>query len=127
VAKTSLHYDKDKQTTSGGASVEFQATRTTCSADNPEALKAKIKSSGDKLKTAMGQLSAAKPDERLGKLTEIAGAIADMYDAVDKSKSACKQTPVVTFGFGLQGPLTPETDPSKRTPGYVGGTIIIPF
>jgi len=127
VAKASLHYDKDKQTTSGGASVEFQATRTVCSASDPEALKAKIKSSGDKLKTAMDQLGSAKPDERLGKLADIASAIADMYDAVDKSKSACKQVPTATFNIGVQGPLSPDPDPTKRQPSFIGGTLTIPF
>jgi len=127
VAQAGVSYDKDKQTTTGKASIELQATRTVCNASDPESLKTKIKTSGDKLKTAMDQLGAAKPDERLGKLADIASAIADMYDSVDKAKSACKQVPAATISFGVQGPLTPETDPTKRTPSSIGVTLTVPF
>ena len=127
--KSSVSYDKEKGAT-GSAGLQIEATRTVCSAANPDALRAKVTKAGDDLKKAMGEFSAESDNsKKLMKAADIASALGDMYDAVDKSKEGCKQVPAVTFEFGAKGPLggVTETDPSKRTPGYIGGTITIPF
>jgi len=81
----------------------------------------------------MKELETAAPDDRLSKLADIAGAIGEMYDAVDKAKGSCKEVPRATFNFGVQGPLSPsdsslnDPDPNKRPSTFIGGTLTIPF
>ncbi len=120
---------KEKGAT-GSAGLVIETTRTVCHAPSPDSLKAAITKAGDDLKKAMTEAQAAKTNEdKLSKLVDVASAIGDMYDAVDKAKSACKEEPAATFKFGVQGPLsTPsgapeETDPSKRPGTYVGGSV----
>ncbi len=127
--KSSVSYDKEKGAT-GSAGLQIEATRTVCSAANPDALRAKVTKAGEDLKKAMGEFSAESDNaKKLSKAADIASALGDMYDAVDKAKEGCKQVPAVTIEIGAKGPLGggTETDPSKRTPGYIGGTITIPF
>jgi hypothetical protein len=127
--KAGVSYDKEKGAT-GSAGLQIEATRTVCSAANPDALRAKVTKAGEDLKKAMGEFSAESDNsKKLLKAADIASALGDMYDAVDKSKEGCKQVPAVTVEFGAKGPLGggTETDPSKRTPGSVGVTVTIPF
>jgi hypothetical protein len=127
--KAGLSLDKDKGTT-GSAGLTIESLSTVCHADNPEDLKTKIKSAGDKLKKAGQEYNTATTNEdRLSKLVDMAGAIGDMYGAVDKSKKGCKQVPWATFKFGIQGPLapTPGEPPGKQSPSYIGGSLTIPF
>lgn len=131
-AKAAVKVDKDKGT-SGSAGLEISTTKTVCNAPSPESLKAKITAAGEKLKKAMKELETAAPDDRLPKLADIAGAIGEMYDAVDKAKGSCKEVPRATLGIGLQGPLAPsdkflnDPDPMKRPATSVGVTLTIPF
>ena len=128
-AKASVSYSKEKGAT-GSAGLQIEATRTVCSAASPDALRAKVTKAGEDLKKAITAFNAETDNsKKLMKAPDIASALGDMYDAVDKSKEGCKQVPAVTFEFGAKGPLGggTETDPSKRTPGYIGGTITIPF
>ncbi|HEY0608243.1 MAG TPA: hypothetical protein VGD35_01275, partial [Chitinophaga sp.] len=131
-AKVGLKVDKDKGT-SGSAGLEISTTKTTCNAPSPESLKGKINAAGEKLKKAMKELETAAPDDRLPKLADIAGAIGEMYDAVEKAKGSCKEVPRATFNFGIQGPLAPsdsalnDPDPMKRPSTFIGGTLTIPF
>jgi len=127
--KAGAKYDKDKGA-SGSAGLQIEMTKTVCRAANPEELKAKITKAGADLMKAMQEFSAESDNEKkLLKVADIVSPLADMYDAVDKSKAACKQVPAATFEFGAKGPLggDPGSDPSKREPGYIGGTITIPF
>ncbi len=125
--KVGVSYGKEKGAT-GSAGLQIEMTKTVCSAANPEGLKAKINKAGEELKKAMQEYSAeSDSDKKLMKLADIGSALGDMYDAVDKSKSACKKVPAAKFEFGAKGPLGGESDPSKREPGYIGGTITIPF
>ncbi len=127
--KSSVSYSKEKGTT-GTAGLQIEATRTVCSAANPDALRTKVTKAGEDLKKAMGEFSAESDNaKKLSKAADIASALGDMYDAVDKSKEGCKQVPAVTFEFGAKVPFGggTETDPSKREPGYIGPTVTIPF
>jgi len=124
---------KEKGTT-GSAGLVIETTRTVCHAPSPESLKADITKAGDDLKKALQEAQAAtKNEDKLSKLVDVASAIGDMYDAVDKAKKSCKQEPAATFKFGVQGPLSPpsgapeETDPSKRPAPYIGGSITFHF
>ncbi len=125
--KAGVSYGKEKGAT-GSAGLQIEMTKTVCSAANPEGLKAKINKAGEDLKKAMQEYKAESDSEKkLMKLADIGGALGEMYDAVDKSKSGCKKVPTVKFEFGAKGPLGGESDPSKREPGYIGGTVTIPF
>jgi hypothetical protein len=125
--KSSVAYEKEKGAT-GSAGLQIELTKTVCSAANPEGLKAKINKAGADLKKAMQEYSAeSDADKKLMKMADIGGALGEMYDAVDKSKSSCKKVPAAKVEIGVKGPLGGETDPSKREPGYIGGTVTIPF
>jgi hypothetical protein len=130
--KAGFKVDKDKGS-SGSLGLEITTTKTVCSAANPEALKAKILESGEKLKKALDELPGVESEKRLEKLIDIGSAIGDMYDSIDKSKQGCKETPAATFNFGVQTPISPsdkaleETDPLKRPAPFIGGSITIPF
>ena len=80
---------------------------------------------GDKLNKAAKEFETATGTDKLGKAFDIAGAIGEMYDAVDKAKARCKQVPRATVELGYKRLLTPgsETDPTKLPPtDYVGIT-----
>lgn len=131
-AKAAVKVDKDKGT-SGSAGLEISTLKTVCNAPSPDALRTKITASGEKLKKAMAEVGAATEMDRVEKLTQIAGAIGEMYDAVEKAKSGCKQVPSATLNLGVQTPLKPkddainDPDPNKRPSTYIGGTLTIPF
>jgi len=84
------------------------------------------------LVTGKGETKISNED-KLKKGKDIASAIGDMYEAVDKSKQACKETPLIKAEFGYKFPIKPsdealkETDPSKRPAPYIGGTITVFF
>jgi hypothetical protein len=131
--KAGLKLDKEKGP-SGSAGLTIESLHTVCHADNPAQLKDKVKSAGKKLVKAYQEYGAARTSEdRLSKAVDMAGAIGEMYDAVDKSKKGCKPGTTAKFGFGVRGPLAPtpgalaEPDPTKRPATYIGGTITIPF
>ena len=125
-ATAGAEYDTDKKVASGSAGLEIESVKTTCHATNPEETRSKIVAAGAKLMKASQEHSATKD---AGKLIDIAGALGEMYDAIDKAKASCKQVPRFKIEFGAKGPLGPadETDPSKRMPATIGGTLSIPF
>ncbi|MFZ4702541.1 MAG: hypothetical protein ACOYMG_21055, partial [Candidatus Methylumidiphilus sp.] len=113
---------------------EIESSRKVCQADNPEELKAKVTKAGEDLKKAYAEFNAAtNNEEKLKKGVDLVSAIGDMYDAVDKSQKACKDTPAFKAEFGFKGPIKQtdealkETDPTKRLSPYVGGTITVFF
>ena len=125
-AVAGAEYDTDKKVATGSAGIEIESVKTTCHATNPEETRSKIAAAGDKLMKASQEYSAA---HEATKLISIAGAIGEMYDAIEKAKAACKQVPRFKIDLGVKGPLGPvdDTDPSKRTPSTIGGTLTIPF
>ncbi|MDB5285239.1 MAG: hypothetical protein JWR05_188 [Mucilaginibacter sp.] len=131
-AKAAVKFDKDKGS-SGSAGLEITTTKTVCNAPSPDSLKAKITESGEKLAKALKELETVKPDERLSKLIDIAGTIGEIYDAVDKSKSQCKEVPRATVNIGVQVPINPsdstlnDPDPTKRPASSIGVTLTVPF
>ncbi|HNB51768.1 MAG TPA: hypothetical protein PK530_07485, partial [Anaerolineales bacterium] len=125
--KAGASYDKDKGF-GGSAGLQVELTDTVCQAANPTQLKEKITKAGEKLTKAMNELMAESDNEkRLSKVPDVASALGDMYDAVEKSKASCKKVPRAKFEFGYKGPLGDEPDPNKRQPSYIGGTLTIPF
>jgi hypothetical protein len=130
--KAGVKYDPKKESTTGSAGLEIELQKKTCSAANPNALRAKITKAGEELTKAGAEFNAATTNEdKLSKAADVASALADMYDAVDQSTKACTPKPAASFRIGVEGPLGKvpgeETDPSKRPPSYLGGTLTIPF
>lgn len=128
--KAGAEIDPQNSSATGSAGLVIETTATTCNAPDPGETRAKIKSAGDKLNKAAKEFEAATGTDKLGKAFEIAGAIGEMYDAVDKAKAKCKQVPVATFEFGYKRLLTPgsETDPTRLAPlDYAGVTATFHF
>ena len=65
--------------------------------------------------------------ERTEKLTDIASGIGDLYSAIQKAEEACKQVPVLEFGFkGETFYGERATDPLERNkqPGtFIGPSL----
>lgn len=128
--KAGAEIDPKNASVTGSAGLTIETTATACNAADPGETRKKITDAGDKLNKAAKEFEAASGTDKLGKAFEIAGAIGEMYDAVDKAKAKCKQVPVATFDFGYKRLLTPgsETDPSKLPPlDYAGVTATFHF
>ncbi len=132
-AKAGVNVDKDKGV-SGSAGLDITTTRTVCNAENPQALRSKITSAGEKLKGALQEIDPTQILEHVDKIATIAGAIGEMYSAVEKSKSGCTQAPVATLNFGVQQlPISPsdaalnDPDPTKRLIPFLGANLTIRF
>jgi outer membrane protein OmpA-like peptidoglycan-associated protein len=114
--KGGAEYDvkKGQSTASGGLVIE--SNRKVCIAEDSETLRQKVKTAGEKLNKAVKEFGEATTfDDRMSKGTEIAGAIGEIYGAVEKSKAGCSEAPSWTLEFGYKRLLDPgkETDPSK--------------
>lgn len=107
------------------AGLVIETTATLCSATDPGETREKIKTAGEKLNKAVLAFEQALPDDKLGKATDIASAIGEIYGAVEAAKAKCKQVPRMSVEFGGKKVLAPgdETDPGKRPADYLGGTF----
>ena len=124
-ASAGIEYDTDKEAAIGSAGLQIESVKTVCQAVNPEVTRSKIAAAGATLQKAGAEYGATRDT---AKLLQIAGALGEMYDAVDKAKAACKQVPRIKLEFGVKGPLGgTETDPAKRPPTTLGPTLTIPF
>jgi hypothetical protein len=123
--KAGAEVDAKSGATTGSAGLQIDTLATTCNAPDPGETREKIKSAGDKLNKAAQEFKAAQGSDQLSKAFDIASAIGEMYDAVDKAKSKCKPVPRASFELGYKHLLTPgsETDPRKQPPtDYIGVT-----
>lgn len=124
--KAGVAVEKDKPVM-GSAGLVIETNAKTCTAESPEALKTKVREAGKKLTDAYDAFLAAKEGEqRTEKLIDMASAIGEMYDAVDKASAKCEAKPRLTIEFGGKYPLTEppvvEPDPLKRPAPYIGIT-----
>lgn len=93
----------------------------------------KLKSGGEKLRQKLTDLGNSSKDDRLEKMADVAGAIGELYDSIDKAKEGCKPVPNFTLGLGYRGALSAEEswkndpDPLKRPSSYLGLTFSAPF
>jgi hypothetical protein len=87
---------------------------------------------GETLRKAMTDLKTAEPGDRLEKLTDIAGAIGEMYSAVEKASQGGKSTPVFTIEVGVEqrpsgeNPLGSEA-PEVGSSAWAGAKATIHF
>jgi hypothetical protein len=123
--KAGAEVDPKNTSATASAGLQIETTSTICNAPDPGETREKIKTAGDKLNKAAKEFESATGSDKLGKAFDIAAAIGEMYDAVDKAKARCKQVPRATVELGYKRLLTPgsETDPTKLPPtDYVGIT-----
>lgn len=114
----------------GSAGLTIETTSTVCNAADPGETRKKISDAGDKLNKAAKDYEAASGSDKLSAAFDIASAIGEMYDAVDKAKAKCKQVPRATIEFGYKRPLAPgsDVDPNAPRPAeYIGGTVTAHF
>jgi Domain of unknown function (DUF4157) len=126
----------------GAAGLTIQTTRTVCHAVDPATARLALQSAGTRLHDAIQAVQTPPtpaPDaselERTfapeARLAEVVTAVAHLKSEIDRFGALCREVPVATFQFGVQGPLTaPETPPGPGTPPpatYVGGTLRFNF
>jgi hypothetical protein len=123
--KAGAEVDAKSGAVTGSAGLQIETTATVCNAADPGETRTKIEAAGVKLNKAAQEFQAATGTDKFGKAFDIAGAIGEMYDAVDKAKAKCKQVPRATVELGYKRLLSPgsEADPSKLPPlDYAGVT-----
>lgn len=128
--KAGAEVDAKDAAVTGSVGLQIDTVATVCNAPDPGETREKIKSVGDKLNKAVQEFSAASDTDKLGKAFDIAGAIGEIYDAVDKAKGKCKLVPRATFELGYKRLLSPgsEADPTKLPPlDYAGVTATFHF
>ncbi len=126
----------------GAAGLTIQTTRTTCRAMNPAAARSALQAAGTRLRNAIQAVQtppAPDPDasklERTfaphARLAEVVGAVANVKSTIDRARASCREVPVASFDFGVQGQLTTPDEPA--TPGslppatFIGGSLRLHF
>jgi hypothetical protein len=128
--KAGTEIDAKAAAVTGSVGLQIDTVATVCNAPDPGETREKIKSAGDKLNKAVQEFSAASGTDKLDKAVDIAGAIGEIYDAVDKAKSKCKPVPRASFELGYKHLLSPgsQADPTKLPPlDYAGVTATFHF
>ncbi len=128
--KAGAEVDPKNTSATGSAGLVIESTASVCDSPDPGETREKIKTAGDKLNKAAQEFQATTGSDKLGKAFDIAGAIGEIYDAVDKAKAKCKQQPRAALEFGYKRLITPgsEADPTKLPPtDYVGITATFHF
>ena len=126
----------------GAAGLTIQTTRTTCQAMNPAAARSALQAAGTRLRDAIRAVQtppAPAPDaselERTfaphARLAEVVGAVANVQSTIDRVGAPCREVPVASVNFGVQGQLTtPEapTSPGSPPPAtFIGGSLRVHF
>lgn len=116
--KGGAEIDTKSGASTASAGLEIVSQNKVCNAVSAESTRQKVKAAGDKLNKAAAEFKTVKDDEKLGKAIDVASAIAEIYESVDKAKQACKPQPTISLDLGYQRLLTPgnETDPTKSPP-----------
>ena len=126
----------------GAAGLTVQTTRTTCRAVNAAAARSALQSAGTRLRDAIQAVqSPPAPDPEASELSrtfapharyaEVVGAIAHLNSEIERIGAPCREVPVASINFGVQGPLTTPDEPV--TPGdtsqgsFVGGSLTLHF
>jgi hypothetical protein len=126
----------------GAAGLTVQTTRTTCRAVDPAAARSALQSAGTRLRDAI-QAVQTPPAPEPGaselettfaphaRFAEVIGAVAHLKSEIDRVGAPCREVPVASFSFGVQGPLTRPGEPAgPGTPppaSFVGGSLRFHF
>jgi hypothetical protein len=128
--KGSATIDTQDGSVTGSAGLVIETVSSICNAPDPGETRAAITSAGDKLNKAAKEYQAASGTDKLEKAFDIAGALGEIYEAVDKAKAKCKPQPRATVEFGYKR-LPPAggatTSPAPPPSDYVGITATFHF
>ena len=126
----------------GSAGLTVQTTRTRCQAVNPTAARSALQSAGTRLRDAIRAVQtppATDPEASQleqtfaphARFAEVVGAVAHLKAEIDRVGAPCREVPVASFNFGVQGQLTTPDEPSSPgTPPpatFVGGSLRLHF
>lgn len=126
----------------GAAGLTVQTTRTTCNAVNPAAARSALQSAGTRLRDAIQAVQTPPaPDPEASelestfaphaRLAEVVGAVANLKSEIDRVGAPCREVPVASFNFGVQGQLTTPDEPiAPGTPppaSFIGGSLRFHF
>lgn len=126
----------------GSAGLTVQTTRTTCNAVNPAAARSALESAGTRLRDAIQAVQTPPaPDPEASelertfaphaRLAEVVGAVANLDSEIDRVGAPCREVPVASFNFGVQGQLTTADEPvAPGTPppaSFIGGSLRFHF
>jgi hypothetical protein len=123
--KAGAEVDTKNGSATASAGLVIETVATTYNAADQGETRAKITKAGDALNKAVRELSAAAPEARIEKATDVASALGEIYDAVDKATKKATPVPRAAVEFGYKRLLTPgsEADSKKLPPSdYVGVT-----
>jgi hypothetical protein len=121
--------DAKKETASAGLIITTK--RTVCRATPKASIQADMQKAGKEIEKAVTELqtkgSELKGMDRTEKLIDIASGIGDLYGAIEKAEEACKQVPLLEFGFkGETFFGERSTDPlerSKQPADFIGPSL----
>ena len=125
----------------GSAGLTVQTTRTSCQAVNPAAARSALQSAGTRLRDAiLAVQNPPAPEPGASELettfapharyAEVVGAVANLKSEIDRVGAPCREVPVASFEFGVQGPLTaPEETAGPGAPpaSFIGGSLRLHF
>ncbi|MGH2721207.1 MAG: hypothetical protein ACRDJO_06335, partial [Actinomycetota bacterium] len=122
----------------GSAGLTLETTRTTCRAVDAESGRRQLQAAGGRLRDAIlavqnppplpadaGELRETfDPHIRLG---EVAAAVANVHSTIERVRSRCREVPVASLRFGVEGPLTTPEPGTQPGPTFIGGSLRLHF
>jgi hypothetical protein len=126
----------------GSAGLTMQTTRTTCRAVDAAAARSALEAAGNKLRDAIQAVQTPPPPapdasalERdlapQRRLADVVSAVAKVQSEIDRVGARCREVPVASLEFGVQGPLTtpePGASGGAQPPAtFIGGSLRLNF
>jgi hypothetical protein len=126
----------------GSAGLTIQTTRTTCQAVSPQSARSALEAAGTRLRDAIQAVQTPpEPDPDASELSqtfapharyaEVVAAVAKVKSEIDRVGAPCREVPVASFEFGVQGPLTTPDEPplpgNLPPASFVGGSLRFHF
>lgn len=113
------------------AGLTITTTRTVCRAMEASTAREQLQSKGEALREAIQNLYSPPPAEpgtrppvAAERLGDVASAISELYDTVERSRARCREVPVATLGITGETPLGEE---ARERPSRVGATLTLHF
>lgn len=109
----------------------ISTTRTICRAMEPETAREQLQTKGEALRTAIQNLqtpppaaAGTEPPTTASRLADVASAIAELYETIERARARCREVPVATFGLTGEVPLG---DASPEHGPRAGATLTLHF
>ena len=121
------------------AGLTVQTTRTVCRATDAATARSSLESAGNRLRDAIDAVqNPPAPDPEASeleqtfaphmRLADVVSAVANVHSTVERVQAACREVPVASFDFGVQGPLSAPDPGDEDAPGtFIGGGIRLHF